>query len=382
MSRAVDARRRRASRACLRGAGLDVPVGTSPCVRRGARRGRRRHDRASVYWAGRATLVRRPEDIADLRPRRSPCSGAAARSPSGAARARGRASTWLLDDRRRRRRRRPGDERPHGPTIDGAVQPARGAAPQGLRRRTRPTELAEARRLMADLRLAGALRRIAPAPTVAPRPRAGPTCAAPCATRPADRRRAASARVVLEPGARARVGSCCCATSADRWSRTPGRCCASPTPRSSAARRSRCSPSAPGSPGSPASCRRAIPTPRSAAAAERGRRLVGRHPARRRPARVQRRVGRAGHGPGRGRRDPVRRLGPRRPRRAGEQMARLQRVAHRVVWVNPLKASPGYAPLAAGHGRGPAVRRRVRRGPLARVAARRSAEVIVGDEGR
>jgi uncharacterized protein with von Willebrand factor type A (vWA) domain len=31
-----------------------------------------------------------------------------------------------------------------------------------------------------------------------------------------------------------------------------------------------------------------------------------------------------------------------------EQMARLARVAHRIVWVNPLKASPGYAPLAAG----------------------------------
>jgi uncharacterized protein len=30
------------------------------------------------------------------------------------------------------------------------------------------------------------------------------------------------------------------------------------------------------------------------------------------------------------------------------QMARLHRVAHRVVWVNPLKATPGYAPLAAG----------------------------------
>ena len=29
-------------------------------------------------------------------------------------------------------------------------------------------------------------------------------------------------------------------------------------------------------------------------------------------------------------------------------MGRLHRVAHRVVWVNPLKASPGYAPLAAG----------------------------------
>jgi uncharacterized protein with von Willebrand factor type A (vWA) domain len=31
-----------------------------------------------------------------------------------------------------------------------------------------------------------------------------------------------------------------------------------------------------------------------------------------------------------------------------EQMARLQRVAHRVVWVNPLKASPDFAPLAQG----------------------------------
>lgn len=32
----------------------------------------------------------------------------------------------------------------------------------------------------------------------------------------------------------------------------------------------------------------------------------------------------------------------------GEQMARLHRVAHQVIWVNPLKASPGYEPLAAG----------------------------------
>jgi hypothetical protein len=31
-----------------------------------------------------------------------------------------------------------------------------------------------------------------------------------------------------------------------------------------------------------------------------------------------------------------------------EQMERLSRVAWKVVWVNPLKASPGYAPLAAG----------------------------------
>jgi uncharacterized protein with von Willebrand factor type A (vWA) domain len=32
----------------------------------------------------------------------------------------------------------------------------------------------------------------------------------------------------------------------------------------------------------------------------------------------------------------------------GEHMARLHRVAHRIVWVNPLKHTPGYAPLAAG----------------------------------
>jgi len=32
----------------------------------------------------------------------------------------------------------------------------------------------------------------------------------------------------------------------------------------------------------------------------------------------------------------------------GDELARLGRVAHRIVWVNPLKASPGYAPLAGG----------------------------------
>ena len=29
-------------------------------------------------------------------------------------------------------------------------------------------------------------------------------------------------------------------------------------------------------------------------------------------------------------------------------MARLRRLAHRVVWVNPLKGSPRYEPLARG----------------------------------
>ena len=31
-----------------------------------------------------------------------------------------------------------------------------------------------------------------------------------------------------------------------------------------------------------------------------------------------------------------------------EQMMRLSRLAHKVIWVNPLKAAPGYRPLARG----------------------------------
>jgi hypothetical protein len=36
------------------------------------------------------------------------------------------------------------------------------------------------------------------------------------------------------------------------------------------------------------------------------------------------------------------------PESLGEQMRRLQRVTYRTIWVNPLKVTPGYAPLARG----------------------------------
>jgi uncharacterized protein len=36
------------------------------------------------------------------------------------------------------------------------------------------------------------------------------------------------------------------------------------------------------------------------------------------------------------------------PRRLGEQMRRLSLLAHRIVWCNPRKARPGFAPLAGG----------------------------------
>ena len=36
------------------------------------------------------------------------------------------------------------------------------------------------------------------------------------------------------------------------------------------------------------------------------------------------------------------------PDELGAQLQRLQRDTHRIVWVNPLKVTPGYAPLARG----------------------------------
>ena len=36
------------------------------------------------------------------------------------------------------------------------------------------------------------------------------------------------------------------------------------------------------------------------------------------------------------------------PAEVGEQMARLARLAHRIVWINPRRAAPGYAPLVGG----------------------------------
>ena len=64
--------------------------------------------------------------------------------------------------------------------------------------------------------------------------------------------------------------------------------------------------------------------------------------------RVQRRVGRAGMA--RGAVVVILSDGWDRgdPEQLAEQMARLHRVAHRVVWVNPLKAAPGYARWPAG----------------------------------
>ena len=93
----------------------------------------------------------------------------------------------------------------------------------------------------------------------------------------------------------------------------------------------------------------ATPTARSRRAAERGRRLVGRHAHRRGDRRAQPRA-RPPDRPRRDRRDPaLRRLGPRRPRGARPRRWRACAArAHRVVWLNPLAADPRYEPLTRG----------------------------------
>ena len=233
-------------------------------------------------------------------------------------------------------------------------------------------ELAEARRSWPSSASAGALsrsRRCAVAPSRRRRRPARPR-AAPSA-RAAHRRRARAARAPREP-ASGPAASCCCSTSAARWSPTPGPCCASSTPPWPPAQPGRgVHPRHPADPAHPRARRPATPTSALAPGGRRGRRLVGRHPARRRPAAVQRRVGRAGHGPRRRRRHPVRRVGPRRPRRSspsrwsgctasptassGSTRSRPRRATRR--WPRGMAAA-----LPA--------RRRVRRGPLAWTLAR------------
>jgi xanthine/CO dehydrogenase XdhC/CoxF family maturation factor len=78
-------------------------------------------------------------------------------------------------------------------------------------------------------------------------------------------------------------------------------------------------------------------------------RLERRHAARRLPHASSTTSGACAAWPGtRSWSSSVRRVGPRRPALLAEQMQRLHRVTFRTIWVNPLKVTPGYAPLARG----------------------------------
>ena len=218
---AVDARPRRrrstasrsASRACCAGAGLDVPVGATVDVRRGARA-----RSASSTRDGR--VLGRPGHAGAPARGRRPSTTARSRAWwDGTRRARrrhGRRRTRSID--RARRRRRDDDEPTTGRRrASGAddVVAVRYSPAEVLRQRDFAAyysrdEFAEARRLMADLRLAGALRRRAGRRAEQPAPR--PPRSAPHRAPRAARRRRADRPGVPRAVAHGPGGSCCSAT--------------------------------------------------------------------------------------------------------------------------------------------------------------------------
>ena len=114
----------------------------SPCpsaarvaLRRGAGRARRRAG-ATRLLGGRATLVRRPEDIAALRPGLRRVLARRPRPAAAAEAAPDEPITLAIDDADDDAEPPSADAEPTTttPTIDAALQPHRGAAPQGLRR--------------------------------------------------------------------------------------------------------------------------------------------------------------------------------------------------------------------------------------------------------
>jgi uncharacterized protein with von Willebrand factor type A (vWA) domain len=141
----------------LRGSGLDVPLGATLVFGEALRSvGLDRRD--AVYWAGRTTLVKRPEDIEtydrafDAFWRGGPVRVASAELPPTVV-------TLAFDS---------GDNdnvnnEPEGEGNDAPVIAVRWSPTEVLRHRDfaayTPAEFVEARRLMTDLRLAGAMRR-------------------------------------------------------------------------------------------------------------------------------------------------------------------------------------------------------------------------------
>src|SRR5437762_5209151 len=330
----------------LRGAGLIVPLG-SVLAFTDALGAVGLTERAGVYWAGRATLVRKPEDIATYD--------------------QAFASFWLG----RERVTMPAPDIEHvtlavddesvdaaegddTPAVSGPTLTVRYSAHEVLRHKDfaaySTSEFAEARRLMADLRLAGALRRSRrqrPAPrrtTSGPRPdlrrtvraalRAGGEPVRRAFLEPSERPR----RVVLlcdvsgsmEPYARALVRFLQAAVSSKQRGRVEAFAMGTRLTRITRELSSR-DPDA-----AVAAAARAVTDWSGGTRLGEGLRLFN---------------DRWGvRGMARGAVVVILSDGWDRgdPEVLGAQMARLARVAHRIVWVNPLKAAPGYAPLARG----------------------------------
>ena len=326
----------------LRQAGVAAPVGRTVVFAEAVAAVGGTDERA-VYWAGRATLVSRPEDIAAYDQVFAHYWRGAVVTP---ALARVEKVTVLMDDVA------DGDDpAPEGESepLDGPTLTVRFSAHEVLRHKDfaacSPAELAEAQRLMADLRLAGALRRSRrsrPSRRHRGRPdlRRTVRAALRAGGEPVERRH-------LEPSRRPRrvVLLCDVSGSMEPYSRALLRF-----------------------------AHAAVVGRARVEAFALGTRLtrLTRELSSRDPDEALRRAGlvvadwsggtRLGvglrrfndewgvRGMARGAVVVILSDGWDRgdPDELAEQMARLQRVAHRVIWVNPLKASPGYEPLARG----------------------------------
>jgi uncharacterized protein len=327
----------------LRGIGLDVPAGSTVVFAKAlAAVGAGRAD--SVYWAGRATLVRRPEDAADYD--RAFDAFWWGRPPRASARQPPTTSITLATDDPEGAGAEGGDLAPDGPVLAVRWSPT-----EVLRHRDfaaySSAEFAEARRLIADLRVAGALRRSR---------RRRPTHSQRHRSRPDLRRtvrrslRAGGepvARAFLAPSLRPRrlVLLCDISGSMEPYARALVRFL-----HAAVVGRGRVEAFALGTRLTRITRELSSRDPDAALAAA--------------AQRVEDWSG--GTRLGEGLREFNDRWGVRGmargavvvilsdgwdrgdPGHLGEQMARLARVAHRVVWVNPLKASPGFAPLARG----------------------------------
>jgi uncharacterized protein with von Willebrand factor type A (vWA) domain len=323
----------------LRGAGLDIPVGSvSAYVEALGAVGVER--RTAVYWAGRATLVRRPEDHATY----DRVFGA-----FWGGRVDGALSPAARDEQVSMATDAPSDVAGEQEGSAGPVVTVRYSPREVLRHKDfaaySDAEFAESRRLMADLRLAGALRRsrrTRPSRRVTRRPDVRRTVRGALAHGGEPVRRA-----FLEPSDRRRrvVLLCDVSGSMEPYTRALVRFL-----HTAVVARGRVEAFALGTRLTrltrPLSSR--DPDAALAAAADAvvdwagGTRLGDGLRAFNDTWGVR--------GMARGAVIVVLSDGWDRgdPEVLTEQMARLRRVAHRIVWVNPLKAAPGYAPLAQG----------------------------------
>ncbi|HEY7107462.1 MAG TPA: VWA domain-containing protein [Acidimicrobiia bacterium] len=327
----------------LRGAGLDVPLGST--IAFGEALGAVGVDRRdSVYWAGRATLVRRPEDV-DTYDRAFTAWWEREHHLDFSPREVERDLVIAFDDGGNEDAADGDDGEDDGmPSVAVRYSPA-----EVLRHRDfalyTPAEFAEARRLMSDLRLAGALRR-SRRRQVSRRHRGKPDL------RRTVRRALRTGgepvhRAFFEPSARPRriVLLCDVSGSMEPYARGLVRFL-----HAAVVGRGRVEAFAMGTRLTRVTRELSSRDPDAAIAAA-ARRVVDWSGGTRLGEVLRDFNDRWGvRGMARGAIVVILSDGWDRgdPEVLAEQMARLQRVAYRVVWVNPLKASPDFAPLARG----------------------------------